>query len=144
MSDMTVVQGKFVKGKCNNRLRFGTPKYEVKLDRARTLHAFQPKQVFGYIRWQANTFGTVDWRLYVCQTCVVGKITRIPGISPGANILLNVHGSEAMKYILRQVDILEKQAGGSLENILPSHWQQMQLAIKIGQPVRKFSKVLEG
>ncbi len=143
MSNLTVVQGKFVKGRCNFRLRFGNPQYEVKLDRARTLHAFRPEQIFGYIRWQANTFGTVDWRLYVCQTCAAGKITRIPGISPGADILLNVHGTEAMKYILRQVDSLEKKAGGSLDNISPSHWRQMQLSIRIARPVRKYSKILE-
>jgi len=143
MSDLTLVQGKFVKARCNHRLRFGLPEYEVRLDRARTLYAFQPQRIFGYIRWQANTFGTIDWRLYVCRTRSTGKITRIPGINPGAEIFLNVHGTEAMKYILRQLDVVEKQVGGSLENISASHWRQMQMAVRIARPVRKFSKILE-
>jgi hypothetical protein len=143
VSDLTLVQSKFVKAHCNHRIRFGMPKYQVRLDRARTLHAFQPQQIFGYIRWQANTFGTTDWRLYVCKTCEPGKITRIPGISPGAEVLLNVHGTEAMKYILRQLDSLEKKVGGALEIVPESHWRQMQLAVRIARPIRKYSKILE-
>ncbi len=143
MSDLTLVQGKFVKAHCNHRIRFGIPTYQVRLDRARTLYAFSPQQIFGYIRWQANSFGTTDWRLYVCKTCAAGKITRITGISPGADILLNVHGTEAMKYILRQLDSLEKQVGCALENVPESHWRQMQLAVRIARPIRKFSKILE-
>ena len=143
MSSLTLVQGKFVRGRCNHRLRFGVPEYEMRLDKSRTVYAFQPQQTFGYIRWQANSFGTTDWRLYVCQTRGAGRISRLPGIRPGADILLNIHGTEAMKSALRQIDRLEKDAGGALDNVPASYWRQMQLALRIARPVRKFTNFLE-
>ena len=121
---------------CNHRLRFGTPVRTIRLDNARNVCAFKRWQTFGYIRWIRNDFGTIDWRLYVCRASGSGRITHIPGIEPGAELLLFVTGTEAMKRFLPRLDRLEKQAGGQLETIPASFWRRVanELTIKPRHP----------
>ena len=41
-------------------LRFGAPDAQNVLDQRRSLALFGPGQIFGYVRWQANAYGTQD------------------------------------------------------------------------------------
>ncbi len=81
----------------------------VKLRKSQKLYAFGVGQVFGYIRWKANKYGTVDWRLYICQASLSGQVTRVPGIIPGAKVLLSVHGN---RVFYRYAD-LDAWSGGN-------------------------------
>lgn len=139
MSRLVAVKCEFVRDKINHRLRFGTPEMSITLRKSQKLYAFSIGQVFGYIRWKANEFGTTDWRLYICQASLSGQVTRVPGIIPGVNVLLSVHGNIAMQRMLKQIDSLEVQTGGGLGTITPAYWRHLHNARIINRPAHPFT-----
>ena len=51
----------------NHWLRFGAPETQQDLDRRRSIALFRPGQVFGYVRWRANEYGTQEWRFTIVR-----------------------------------------------------------------------------
>jgi len=141
MTNLTLVVSQYMHEVYNHRLRFGTPVQSIRIDRTSSYNAFEPCDVFGYIRWRRNKFGTQDWRIYVCQAVSEGRITRLPGITPGANVLLALHGAEVVKRMLGHIDMLEKRAG-DLQKISPAYWRQLQNAKSIRMPAHALSSNL--
>jgi len=139
MSRLVAVRCEFVRDRVNHRLRFGAPEMIITLRKNQKLYAFRAGQVFGYIRWTANKYGTVDWRVYICQASLSGQVTRVPGIIPGAKVLLSVHGNIAMQRMLKQIDSLEAQTDGGLEAITPAYWRHLHNANVINRPAHPFT-----
>lgn len=131
MSDLTLICQHFVPDICNHRLRFGVPQLVTKLDNYRSVAAFGPDTIFGYIRWQRNQYGTTLWRLVIAKTLQDGRIQKYAGILPGAHILVNVSGVNAVKQALTRFDYWETQAGGDLSTIPETRWQHFQNGIII-------------
>jgi len=131
MSKLTLICQHFVPDICNHRLRFGVPQLVTKLDNYRSVAAFSPECIFGYIRWQRNEYGTILWQLIIAKTVQDGRIQEIAGVYPGASILVNVSGVNAVKQALKRLDYWEKQAGGELSNIPETRWRHFQNSIII-------------
>ncbi len=136
----THTQIHFVKGVVNHRLLFGEPIEKVKLDRFRRLAVFKPDQIFGYIRWRANQYGTVDWRLYVVKSGVDCQMTVIQGISPAAKILVTISGRDRMKRALRVMDSIKANTKDGFFGVPESYWQVVQNSIIRNTPLRKLPR----
>lgn len=92
----------------NLYLRFGEPAHMIRLDRWRRWAVFLPSAMFCRIRWQANDYGTVRWQLMVMQACTpLDAAQRIPGVQPGARLLLNVEGNHQVRSVLQRIDAIE-------------------------------------
>jgi hypothetical protein len=77
-------------------LRFGEPARTHRLDRWRRCAVFLPNAMLCRIRWQANDYGTIRWQLMVMQACTpLDAAQRIPGVQPGARLLLHAEGENA-------------------------------------------------
>ena len=122
--NLTAVQVVYRKKRINHRLRFGAPLIEARLDWQRRLVAFAPGSVFGYIRWRANRFGTQDWRLFVLRSVESGALATIPGIMPGADILLATRGTTRTQRALGFLDRLEQGVGG-LSQVTDAYWRHL-------------------
>ena len=125
----------FEEARINHRLRFGVPDYQVHLDKTRALAFFAANQTLGYIRWQANDYGTQDWQFCVVKTVSVKQhedkdITAFPGIIPGADILLHVSGKTKVKRVLSLLDELEDR-GAELTQITKSWWRQLHNRLEV-------------
>ncbi len=121
----TLVTEHYVRGHCNHRLRFGIGKTVVKQGKGVKLHAFKPLQTFGFIRWQRNEYGTILWTLYICEAAMPGRVTEIPGVYPGANLLFRARGSKATRRSLEQLDRLENRIGGDLSIVPAAYWRKL-------------------
>ena len=123
-TDLTAVSIAYRKRRRNHRLLFGQPARLVRLDWQRRLAVFQPGSVLGYERWQANTYGTVDWQIFIVQTRQPGaRVDDIAGIRPGAEILAAVHGKPASKWMLEVVDAIKATSQSRLYD--PSLWTRL-------------------
>jgi len=129
MPELTLICQHFVPDVCNHRLRFGVPQKVTRLDNFRSVAAFKPKSIFGYIRWQCNDYGTTFWQLVIAKTVRQGRIQKATGILPGAQILVNVSGVNAVKQALKRLDYWEMQASGNLSNIPETRWRHFQNGI---------------
>lgn len=122
---LTRVSLAFIAQRLNLYLRFGTPARIVQLDRWRRVAIFLPSAVFCRIRWEANDYGTTCWQLMVMQACTPLDVAqRIPGVQPGARLLLYVEGERSMRAVLERIDAIEAHDIAAYD-VSPAYWHTL-------------------
>ncbi|KVS21747.1 MULTISPECIES: DUF2840 domain-containing protein [Burkholderia cepacia complex] len=133
---LTRVSLAYIEQRIDLYLRFGEPARIVRLDRWRRVAVFLPGAMFCRIRWHANEYGTVRWQLMVMQACTpLDAAQRIPGVLPGARLLLHAEGEPAVRAVLAQLDAIE--ALGIAPNAAsPAYWRTLgnRLAARLPLP----------
>ncbi|MDY1242004.1 DUF2840 domain-containing protein [Pseudomonas aeruginosa] len=133
---LTRVSLAYVEQRIDLYLRFGEPARTVRLDRWRRVAVFLPGAVFCRIRWQANDYGTIRWQLMVMQACTpLDAAQRIPGVLPGACLLLHAEGEPAVRAVLAQLDAIEA-LGIAPADVSPAYWRTLgnRLAARLPLP----------
>ena len=117
-------------------LRFGEPARTDRLDHWRRVAVFLPGAVFCRIRWQANDYGTIRWQLMVMQTCTpLDAAQRIPGVQPGARLLLHAEGDANVRAVLERIDAIEALGIAAID-VSPAYWRTLgnRLAARLALP----------
>ncbi|HCF4374974.1 TPA: DUF2840 domain-containing protein [Pseudomonas aeruginosa] len=133
---LTRVSLAYVEQRIDLYLRFGEPARIVRLDRWRRVAMFLPGATFCRIRWHANDYGTVRWQLMVMQACTpLDAAQRIPGVLPGARLLLHAEGEPAVRAVLAQLDAIEA-LGIAPSAASPAYWRTLgnRLAARLPLP----------
>ena len=133
---LTRVSLAYVEHRIKLYLRFGEPARTLRLDRWRSTAMFLPNAVFCRIRWQANDYGTIRWQLVVMQACTpLDDAQRIPGVQPGARLLLHAEGDKAVRAVLERIDAIEA-LGIALVAVSPAYWRTLanRLAARLPLP----------
>lgn len=122
---LTRVSLAYIEQRIDLYLRFGEPARTIRLDRWRRVAVFFPGTVFCRIRWQANDYGTIRWQLMVMQACTpLDEAQRIPGVLPGARLLLHAEGELAVRAVLPQIDAIEA-LGIAPAAVSPAYWRTL-------------------
>ena len=117
-------------------LRFGDPARIIRFDRWRRCAVFVPNAVLCRIRWQANDYGTIRWQLMVMQACTpLDAAQRIPGVRPGARLLLHAEGENHVRGVLARIDAIEA-LGITPVAASPAYWRTLgnRLAARLPLP----------
>ena len=117
-------------------LRFGEPARTHRLDRWQRSAVFLPNAVLCRVRWQANDYGTVRWQLMVMQACTpFDAAQRIPGVQPGARLLLHAEGDNQVRPVLERIDAIEA-LGIAPVGASPAYWRTLanRLAARLPLP----------
>ena len=117
-------------------LRFGEPAHIIRFDRWRRCAVFLPNAVFCRIRWQSNDYGTIRWQLMVMQAATpLDDMQRIPGVRPGARLLLHAEGENAVRAVLERIDGIDAQ-GITAIDVSPAYWRTLgnRLAARLPLP----------
>lgn len=117
-------------------LRFGEPARTLRLDHWRRCAVFLPGAMFCRVRWQANDYGTVRWQLMVMQAGTpLGDVQRIPGVRPGAHLLLHAEGENAVRAVLERIDGIDAQGIAAID-VSPAYWRTLanRLAARLPLP----------
>ena len=133
---LTRVALAYIEARFKLYLRFGEPARTHQLDRWRRSAVFLPGAVFCRIRWQANDYGTVRWQLMVMQACTpLADVQRIPGVRPGARLLLHAEGENAVRHVLERIDGIEAQDIAAID-VSPAYWRTLgnRLAARLALP----------
>ncbi|RQQ57193.1 DUF2840 domain-containing protein [Burkholderia stagnalis] len=124
-TSQTRVSLAYIERRIDIYLRFGEPARTIRLDRWRRVAMFLPGAVFCRIRWHANDYGTVRWQLMVMQACTpLDAAQRIPGVLPGARLLLHAEGEPAVRAVLAQLDAIEAE-GIVAADVSPAYWRML-------------------
>ena len=92
------------------------------------LHLFDAGQVFGFVRWRGDGYGTQTWRVMVARALAAGEEgTAIPGLEPGGEVLLHAFGMARAKRALRAIDVLSDKH--VLHEIAPAFWRHVHLCV---------------
>lgn len=133
---LTRVSLAYVEQRINLYLRFGHPLRMVQLDRWRRCAVFLPSVIFCRIHWQANDYGTTRWQLMVLQACrPLDAMQRIPGVRPGAHLLLHAEGEQKVRSVLMQLDTIEA-LNIDPADVSPAYWRTLgnRLAARLPLP----------
>ena len=117
-------------------LRFGEPARTLRLDHWRRCAVFQPGAMLCRIHWQANDYGTIRWQLMVMQACTpFDAAQRIPGVQPGARLLLHAEGENQVRAVLERIDPIEA-LGIAPIGASPAYWRTLanRLAARLPLP----------
>jgi len=136
--NLTAVLICYRKNRLNHRLIFGAPAFEIRRGWHRAVAVFRTGQIFAYERWNANQYGTQDWKLFVCCAVQAGQITPVSGIHPGANVLLQARGTTQVKRALAATESLKK-THKNLVNITPAYWRHLHNSLATGTSAHAFN-----
>lgn len=122
---LTRVSLAYVEQRIDLYLRFGEPTRTIRLDRWRRVAMFPPGALFCRIRWYANDYGTIRWQLMVMQACTpLDAAQRIPGVLPGARLLLHAEGKPAVRAVLAKIDAIEALGIAAID-VSPAYWRTL-------------------
>ena len=106
-------------------LRFGDPARTLQLDRWRRCVMFMPGAILCRVRWQANDYGTIRWQLMVMQAATpLNAVQRIPGVQPGACLLLHAEGDATVRAVLELIDGIEALGIAAID-VSPAYWRTL-------------------
>ncbi|MBA0263985.1 DUF2840 domain-containing protein [Stenotrophomonas maltophilia] len=122
---LTRVSLAYIEARFKLYLRFGEPARTLQLDRWRRCAVFLPGAMLCRIRWQANDYGTIRWQLMVMQACTpLDAAQRIPGVQPGARLLLHTEGDANVRVVLERIDAIEA-LGIAVIDVSPAYWRTL-------------------
>lgn len=133
VTKLTAFEVHYLRDRVNYRVLFPAPALRRRIDRERSAAYFPSNTIVGYGRWRANEYGTQIWRCFVLKTLAPNNpAVRIPGVSPGAEILLSTRGVKRSKRFLAFIDSLKKK-GRAPEHFSASYWRQMHLELQVNR-----------
>ncbi|MED5024770.1 DUF2840 domain-containing protein [Pseudomonas aeruginosa] len=122
---LTRVSLAYVERRIKLYLRFGEPARITRLDHWRRVAVFLPGAIFCRVRWQANDYGTIRWQLMVLQAGTpLDALQRIPGVLPGARLLLRAEGELAVRAVLARIDAIE-MLNIAPATVSPAYWRTL-------------------
>lgn len=133
---LTRVALAYIEARFKLYLRFGEPARTLQLDCWRRCAVFLPGAMLCRIRWQANDYGTIRWQLMVMQACTpLDAAQRIPGVQPGARLLLHAEGDANVRAVLERIDAIEALGIAAID-VSPAYWRTLgnRLAARLALP----------
>jgi hypothetical protein len=130
---MTLLHLRSIRNRAQDRLLFGRPADRSDLAEGGTVHGFYQGDLFGFVRWRGDEYGTQTWRVIVAQAIGAGDTgTRIPGVEPGGELLLHAFGAVRARRALKAIDALSD--AHELDAIASAYWRHLHLCIDANIP----------
>ena len=136
---LTRVSLAYIETRLKLYLRFGEPARTVNLDHWRRCAIFLPGAMFCRMLWQANDYGTTRWQLMVMQACTpFDALQRLPGVQPGARLLLKAEGKQTVQAVLQCIDAIEA-LGIAPAAVSPAYWRTLGNRLAARLPLPEYS-----
>ncbi|CAM3947560.1 uncharacterized protein DUF2840 [Kerstersia gyiorum] len=120
-------------------LRFGEPARTLQLDRWRRCAVFLPGAMLCRVRWQANDYGTIRWQLMVMQAATpLDAVQRIPGVQPGACLLVHAEGDANVRAVLERIDGIEALGIAAID-VSPAYWRMLANRLAAHLPLPEYT-----
>ena len=100
---------------------------------------FMPGAMLCRVRWQANDYGTIRWQLMVMQAATpLDAVQRIPGVQPGARLLLHAEGENAVRAVLERIDGIEALGIAAID-VSPAYWRMLANRLAAHLPLPEYT-----
>jgi hypothetical protein len=140
MSDLTHVELLWLEKRIENWIRFGRHAEEQILDRQRRILSFAPGQIFAFVRWVSNDFGTVISRIDIIRAVAPGqRCATVPYVRPGGDILLRLSGWSKVERALQIADTLEA-LGIDPADAAPDYWHHVHNRLSVNEAPRAYTR----
>lgn len=140
-SDLTRVEILSLQDRAHHYTRFGRPVRKVTMPLYRGYEYYNPGHMIGYVRWQAGEYGSRLWRFMILMTLShddQDNIQEVPGIMPGARLLLNLEGAIKVRKALCAIDQIE-QLGLDPADISPAYYGHLHQRITANRRYHRYT-----
>jgi hypothetical protein len=138
-ASLTHVSLAYVERRLVLSLRFGEPDDVLRLDAYRRVALFGPGAVFCRTCWRAGVAGAASRQLMVMQAGTpLDRVPRVPGVQPGARVLLQAHGSQPVRAVLARIDAIEA-LGIAPQDAAPLYWLALGHRLSVRRPLPAYS-----
>ena len=121
-------------------IRFGRHAEETILDRRRRVLAFAPGEIFAFVRWASNDYGTVVSRIDIVRAVAAREpFQTLPFVRPGGDILLRADGWPKVERVLQAIDAVEA-IGVHADKAAPDHWRHVHNRLNVGHEPRAYTR----
>lgn len=135
---LTHVELTWIEKKIEFWIRFGRESAEQILDRRRRVVSFAPDNVFAFVRWTSNDYGTALSRLDIVRAVDAGeRCQTLPFVRPGGDILLRADGWPKVERVLQLIDAIEARGIGAVD-VSPDHWRHVHNRLAVGEAPRAY------
>jgi uncharacterized protein DUF2840 len=129
---LTYVDLIWIEKRVQRWIRFGRVASEQIVNPRRSTVAFAPGNVFAFVRWASNDFGTVVSRVDILRAVAPGEAcSAISYVSPGAESLLRLAGWPKVERVLQAIDAIEA-LGVDPADVAPDHWRHIHNRLTAG------------
>ncbi|WP_224727864.1 DUF2840 domain-containing protein [Escherichia coli] len=136
---LTRVALAYIEARFKLYLRFGEPARTLRLDDWRRCAVFLPGAMLCRIRWQANDYGTIRWQLMVMQAATpLDAVQRIPGVQPGACLLVHAEGDANVRAVLERIDGIEALGIAAID-VSPAYWRMLANRLAAHLPLPEYT-----
>jgi hypothetical protein len=140
MSELTHVELLWIKGRIENRIRFGQTAEQHMIDRQRRIVSFAAGSIFAFVRWTSNDYGTVVSRIDILRAVAPGEpYSTVPYVRPGGEILLRISGWPKIEKVLQAIDAIEA-LGINPADAAPDHWRHIHNRLSVGEQPRPYTQ----
>jgi hypothetical protein len=140
VSELTTVELLWLEKRIENRVRFGRPVSEKRLDRNRRLLSFAPGNIFAFVRWTSNDFGTILSRIDILRAVMPGqRYSTVPWIKPGGESLLRLSGWSKVERVLELIDAVEALDIDPAE-VAPDYWHHAHNRLSVNETPRTYTR----
>ncbi|MDP0926543.1 DUF2840 domain-containing protein [Paracoccus onubensis] len=135
----TLVDLTWQEGRIEHWLRFGHPICERIHDHHHRTVGFASGDIFAFMRWVANEYGTIMSRIDILRGIARGEPYQVlPCIRPGADILLRLNGWPKVERVLQLIDGIEA-LGIDPADAAPEYWRHVHNRLNIGVEPRDYT-----
>src|SRR6266446_7521071 len=105
---LTYVDLIWIEKRVQRWIRFGGVASKQIVDRHRSIVAFAPGDVFAFVRWASNDFGTIVSRIDILRAVRPGGPCSTVGfVRPGGESLLRIYGWPKVECVLQAIDDID-------------------------------------
>jgi Protein of unknown function (DUF2840) len=139
MTEFTHVELDWVKSRIENWIRFGRTAEQRIIDRQRRVVSFAPGNIFAFVRWAANDYGTILSRIDILRAVGPGEpFSTVSHVRPGGESLLHVSGWPKVEKVLQAIDAVAA-LGIDPADAAPDHWRHVHNRLSAGEQPRPYS-----
>lgn len=125
MSARTTIELTWIEGRIERWLRFGRIFLETIQSRTVRTVGVNPGEVFAFVRWAANDYGTVESRIDILQAVRPDeRYSTVPHVTPGGVSLLRLTDWPKVEAALLAIDQIEAEDIPP-EDVCPDHWRHV-------------------
>ena len=140
LDDLTRVELIFQEKRIEHRIRFGRSAENKRLDHRRRVVGFMSGEVFAFVKWMSNDFGTIISSIDIVRCVKPGEAyTTLPFIRPGGDILLRIAGWPKVEKVLQSIDAIEALQIDPCD-VAPEHWRHVHNRLTAGFEPRLYTR----
>ncbi|MEM7667378.1 MAG: DUF2840 domain-containing protein [Pseudomonadota bacterium] len=125
MTARTTIELTWIEGRIERWLRFGRIVQETIKSRSVRVVGIDPGNIFAFVRWAANDYGTVESRIDILQAVRPGeRYSTVPFVTPGGVSLLRLSGWPKVEAVLLSIDQIEAEHIAP-EEVCPDYWRHV-------------------